>query len=97
MSERALRYARALGWAAFAAAPVLLATLAVASSRPSAPTALVGRSAWVAWIAAALAFAASILRSRDAVRPSRAVAGLAGLTVAAWCGLLVWIAAALPR
>lgn len=96
MSPRAQRYLRALGWAAFAAAPVLLATLAVASTRPAAPPSLIGRSALVAWLAGALAFAASILRAKDALRPSRAVGGLAVVTVCAWCALLVWISSQIP-
>lgn len=91
MSARLLRYLHALGWAAFAAAPVLLATLAVASARPEAPPSLVSRSALVAWLASALAFAASLLHGRDAVRPSRAVAMLAALVVVGWLGMLVWI------
>lgn len=91
MSPRLLRYVRALGWAAFAAAPVLLATLAVASARPDAEQSLVGRSALVAWLASALAFAAALLHDRDAVRPSRAVAGLAALVVVGWLALLTWI------
>jgi len=90
-----LRYLRALGWAAFAGAPVLIATLAVAASRPQAPGSLITRALWAGWIAGALAFVAALLHHRGAERPARVVGAFAGVVVALWLGFLVWLSAAL--
>ena len=98
MSERGgpalLRYARPLGWAAFAAAPILLAALAVASSRPNAPASIVGHAAWAAWIAGALAFVGATLHERGSFTAARAIGAGAALVVVGFCGFLVWLAMA---
>lgn len=85
------RYARPVGWAAFASAPILLAALAVAVSRPDAPASLVGRAAWAAWIAAALAFVAAVLHERRSFTAARLVGASAALVVALFCAFLVWL------
>lgn len=84
-----MRYARAAGWAAFAAAPILLSALAVAAARPHAPASLVTNAAWAAWIAGALAFVASMLAARGASAPARLVAGLCVLVVVGFSLFLV--------
>jgi hypothetical protein len=83
-------YVRALGWAALASAPILLAALAVIASRPHAPASLVTHSAIAAWISGALAAVAAVLHGRGARTASRMVGGLAALVVIAMCSLLVW-------
>ena len=87
-------YLRALGWAALASAPVLLATLAVASARPDAPVSLVPRSLWVAWLIGAVAFVGALTHHRGGERIARGLAVFAGVLVVAWAGFLVWLAAA---
>ncbi|HJL20523.1 MAG TPA: hypothetical protein RMH99_32950 [Sandaracinaceae bacterium LLY-WYZ-13_1] len=86
-----MRYARAVGWAAFAGAPILLAALAVAVSRPGAPDSLVGHAAWAAWIAGALAFVASVLADRGGRNAARSVGALSALVVVGFCAFLVWL------
>jgi len=90
-----LSYLRALGWAAFAGAPVLIATLAVAASRPQAPGSLVTRALWACWIAGALAFVAALLNHRGAARAARVVGAFSVVVVALWLGFLVWLSAAI--
>lgn len=82
---------RALGWAAFAGAPILLASLALASARPTAPPSLVPKALVAASIAAGLAFAAATLAARGGTAAARRVGGLAGLVVVGFCAFLVWL------
>lgn len=84
-------YFRALGFAALAGAPVLLATLAVAASRPDAPGSLLSKALWVAWLVGAIAFVAALIHHRGGERAARGLALFAGLVVAGWCGFLVWL------
>ena len=82
---------RALGWAVLAAAPILIAALATAVSRPTAPGRLLGQSAWAAVLAGGLAGLASILASRGALGAARRVGGLAFVVVAGFSAFLVWL------
>lgn len=86
-------YFRALGFAALASAPILLATLAVAAARADAPSSLVTRALWVAWIAGALAFGAARLHQRGARGAARGVGAFAVLVVLSWSAFLVWLSA----
>lgn len=87
------RYLRALGWAVLAAAPVLIATLAVASARPHAPARLLSNAMWVSWLVGALAFGSSVLWSRGARRAGRALGLFALATALTWAAFLVWLSA----
>lgn len=87
-------YFRALGFAALAGAPILLATLAVAASRPEAPASLLPRALWAAWLAAAVAFVAALLHHRGARRVAWGLGGFAVLVIAMWSAFLVWLSAA---
>ncbi|MCB9593865.1 MAG: hypothetical protein H6719_14115 [Sandaracinaceae bacterium] len=87
-------YLRALGFAALAGAPVLLATLAVAATRPDAPGTLLPKALGVAWIAAAVAFVGALIHHRGGSRAARALGVFACLVVAGWCGFLLWVSAA---
>ncbi|MEZ4335238.1 MAG: hypothetical protein R3B82_01300 [Sandaracinaceae bacterium] len=87
-------YFRALGFAALAGAPILLATLAVAASRPEAPVSLLPRALGAAWLAAAIAFMGALLHHRGARRPARALGGFAVLVIVLWSTFLVWLSAA---
>ncbi len=84
---------RALGWAALASAPALIATLAVVSTRPDAPGSLVTGALFVAWLAGTLAFFAALVHHRRGVRAARALAGLSAGVVALWSVFLVWLSA----
>jgi hypothetical protein len=93
--SRRMQYTRALGWAAFTAAPPLLVALAVVSTRPEAPASLVTNTAIAAWIAGTLAFGASMLRQREARRAAWLLGGLAGAVVVGIGALLVRVAVVL--
>jgi hypothetical protein len=98
MSESAMRYARPLGWAALAGAPILLAALAVVSARPGAPASIVTHSAIAAWIAGTLAFGAALIHARGGVRVAKIAGALSAAIVIAVSAFLVWSASALsPR
>ena len=87
-------YFRALGYAALAGAPILLATLAIMAARPAAPGSMLPKALVVAWLASALAFVAALVHHRGGPRAARAMAALAALVVAGWCGFLVWLSMA---
>jgi hypothetical protein len=89
-----MRYARALGWGALAAAPILLATLALVASRPQAPGSVFAHAMGAAWIAGGLAFGAGVVAERGAPRASRALGSLAGAVAIGFCIFLVWISIA---
>ena len=89
-----MRYARALGWGALAAAPILLAALALVASRPNAPGSVFVNAMWAAWIAGALAIAAGVLAERGGRRAGRALGSLAGIVAIGFCIFLVWISIA---
>lgn len=95
MSESAMRYARPLGWAALAGAPILLAALAVVSSRPGAPASIVTHSAIAAWIAGTLAFGAALIHERGGLRVAKLAGALSAAVVIAFSSFLVWSASAL--
>lgn len=88
------RYVRALGWAAFAAAPVLLSTLAVISARPHAPGRLLPSAMIVAWLAGAFAFGGSLLHARGARRVGRGAAIGGTAIVVGWSIFLGWVSIA---
>lgn len=91
MSEsRAMRYARPLGWAALAGAPILLTALALVASQPDTPASVITSAAIGAWIAGTLAFSAQLLHARRGSICARFVGGLATLLVVGACGLLVY-------
>ncbi len=93
-----MRYFRALGWGAFAAAPILLTALAFISARPHAPPSVVMHSAIAAWIAGTLAAVAALLAQRGARGAFRMAAVLSALVVLLFCGFLVMAAMQLaPR
>ena len=86
-----MRYARAAGWGAIAATPVLLSTLAVLAATPGAPASLVTRSLLAAWIGGALAFVAALLDARNARVGARAAGALAALVVVFWLAVMVFV------
>lgn len=93
MPDWVMRHARALGWAALAAAPVMLTALAVATSSPWAPRSVVGNAMWAAWIAGALAFSAALLADRGARTPARITGGLSALVAGSFIALCFWVSA----
>ncbi|MFK7986524.1 MAG: hypothetical protein AB8I08_10860 [Sandaracinaceae bacterium] len=86
---------RSLGWGVLAAAPILLAALATAVSRPSAPGRLVSQSAWAALLAGGLAAVAALLHTRGAHATAKRVAALAVVVVIGFSAFLVWLASRL--
>lgn len=85
-----MRYARALGWAAFAAAPILLCALALVSARPDAPPSIVTWAAIASWVAGTLAFSASLLH-RGGRRGAARAAGIGAASIVVLSlALLVW-------
>ena len=87
-----MAYARSIGWSAMAAAPILLAALAVLRGRAGVSASLFTHSAIAAWLAAALAFVASLLTERGA-RIGRAVAIVSALVVFGWLAILLFASA----
>ncbi len=90
MSPRGVRAVRALGWATLSAAPPLLLSLALVTSKPGTPPSLVTEAALASWVAGALAFGASLLHARGARTPARVAGATAALVVVAACGLVTW-------
>lgn len=92
-----MRYARALGWAAFSAGPVLLTALALIASRPNAPESLITSAAIAGWVAGTLAFGASLLHQHGRRGMAKIGGAIAALVVIASCAFLAWSATTLER
>lgn len=90
--SRAMRYARPLGWAALAGAPILLCALALVSARPSVPASIVTHAAIAAWIAGTLAFGAALIHARGGGRAAKLAGALSASVVLGFCGFLVHVA-----
>jgi hypothetical protein len=91
-----MRYLRGLGWAAIAAAPILLGTLALLASRPDLPPELTTHAMLASWVAGSLAFAASLLASRGGAATKRAALSrvpiaMSAIVVIGFLGFLVWL------
>lgn len=88
--SRAMRYARPLGWAALAAAPILLSALGLVTSRPGTPGSVVTSAAIAAWIAGTVAFGAALIHARGGARAARLAGALSALIVVGVCAFLVY-------